>query len=258
MEQNPELLKCYIEFLEAYAKKSQGDLQWIVIPLNEFKSEGSNYYANKFYKINSNEIKEEIKNNGTMTLNKWNGQKTLIFGCGHVNTTYGENELFEDSKYYQIQTHCHNTREEYMVDNDITILPDLLATIGENSLILAIPEARGKIQKIIVEGFCADETDILYNDFMELLEDGGVVFESETIPVLAKKDNELYAIEIIDEEYIFKKYAPWTNEDVENGTYGYDLFGWKENLSLNGFRIKELKKKELISKNAIEYMKMYK
>jgi DNA-directed RNA polymerase subunit RPC12/RpoP len=231
------------------------DYQWIKSFLKEYSKEKQDYYPNNFYQITLNDIdkfKSEIKNIGTLTLRKWAGQSTIIVGCGHINVKDGGN--FLTKHHYQIHDHEHNPETEYLVDPDITILPDMCIAVCEQSLSAAMPEAYGKIKKISVEGICLEENDIFFNDCKLLLADDGIVCTYCDQQILIKKNGELYFIHDDDTLEIYK---PWTLEDVINKTFGYDIFDWKGQYKRNGWRFDDFSKNAMCGDNAITYIKTF-
>ncbi len=265
MEQSniTSLFKCYLAYLRNLVGLEQGitvfnyeDHSWIKKTISEFLHYGKDYYPNEFYNVTNDEIvnlQSEIKYRGTLTLNNWNGQTTIIIGCGHINT---ENSgVILDEGHYQMCTHEHNPEFEYLVDTDISILPDMCINICTSSLSFSMPEAHGKIKEIMVEGICLDETDVFYNDCLLLLENNGIVTIYDKTPILTKIDGKLYAYVFDDNNNCnLELYRPWTQKDIDNKTYGFDIFDWKGQFVRNGWRFPEFQKNAMDSTEIVNFI----
>ncbi len=257
------LLKCYLSYLRNLVGIEKGltvvdyeDYQWMKNTIVEFLNYNHDYYPNEFYKVTNDEIESlqsEIKNSGTLTLDRWNGQTTIIVGCGHVNT---ENSgVILDDGHYQMCSHYHNPELEYLVDVDISILPDMCINFCESPLSLAIPEAHGQIKEIMVEGICLDETDVFYNDCLLLLENNGIVTLYDKTPILIKLDGKLYAyVYDSDNNCKLELYRPWTQKDIDDKTFGFDIFDWKGQFIRNGWRFPELQKSAMDAVTIIKFI----
>ena len=257
---NSSLFTCYLYFLRKYIKNcpksmlfDQHDHQWIKTGLKEYLRYKQDYYPNKFYQITLDDIdnlKSEIKNIGTLTLRKWNNQPIIIIGCGNINIKDGGKFLTKN--HYQVHAHEHDSDNEYLVDTDITILPDMCIAVCQQSLSKAMPEAHGKIKEIIVEGICLEETDIFFNDCKLLLAEDGLVITNHDIPILIKQKGEIF---FIHDDNELELYEPWTQEDINNKTYGFDIFDWTGQFVRNGWRIENFKNTMMSKHDATKYIK---
>jgi len=181
----------------------------------------------KFYSHLS-ETPEYNPYTGALSFKEWNGESTLILGCGH-------------------DMHRHGS-DEYLIDVDLMMLPDLCLEACHQSLAKALPEAKGKIHKIVFEGWCGDETQVFVDDCLFLLDEGGYVVsgDSKTHQVI-KRDDKLYFVKFGDDGYEESsvEYRPWVTDDITNGIFGFDIHDWKANMIRNGDRIKQLDKKRM-------------
>ena len=256
---NKTLIACYLYFLEKYIGTKLAlttlqflpdDYQWIKPIL--FDSTNARFYPTTFYPTITDTTHAaymtEINNTGSLTFKKWSGQKTLIIGCGHVNTKAGPSILPADS--HQPHTHVHRPSREYLIDTDITILPDMCINVCHTPLHIALPSpSHNQIKTIIFEGLCAEETSIFTQDCLTLLREDGIVLANNPLkPTITKKNNILYAIQ--DDDTLIP-YTPWTQTDIDNNTFGHDVFGWKEQFIRNGQRMNDLRKNMLSPTEAL-------
>lgn len=117
---------------------------------------------------------------------------------------------------------------------------DCMMLFGYCSLHKTIPEARGKIRKIHLEGVIVPETELFKQDLLELLADGGMVCQEGGPPVIFKKGGKLYVnryrwvydwceelVPVITETV---PYIPWTTEvtkqEIVVRNLGVDALGW--------------------------------
>lgn len=171
---------------------------------------------------------------GSVVFREWENQSTLIFGCGHHDVHYDQ--------------HYH-TSDEYLIDIDITILPDMCLKVCHQSLAAALPSAKGKINKIVFEGWLGEETKVFYDDCLFLLADNGVVVTgNDNSPRIIKKNNKLFVVDTNTE------YHPWTSEDVSNKTFGCDIHDWKAQCLKNNNLDNNLDNSEMSSDEIIEFI----
>lgn len=209
------------------------DFNWIAGAFEELQDEFSSD-PNSFYKLDqvkAEEILAEMEQTGALILRKWqNNQTTIVVGCGH--------------------SYCQNRHgpNEYLIDVNINMLPDMFLEVCHQSLANALPkEAHNQIQKIYFEGLCGEETSVFYEDCLALLAEGGGVWNGHAF-TLIKQGGELYAVA---KDGSLTKYEPWTHEDIAEditeSTFGCDIFDWKANMKRNGYRIKEILKMEPVT-----------
>lgn len=159
----------------------------------------------------------------------WNGETKIVIGCGH--------------KF------VHDHRGAYTVDPDPQMGSDCLINFGNFSLARAIPEAKGKIKMIIMEGIMIPENPCFHQDILELLDETGVVCQDichEIEPVLMKKDGEMFVVKYKPSPcYVYRNnpretlslvpYKPWVIETLGTGPrlldLGSDALNWKRQIA---------------------------
>lgn len=174
------------------------------------------------------DIDQQVQNiikHGAIIRKPWNGQTIVTIGCGHA---------FE---------HCMSGHHkgEYTVDPGCHMGADCMMLFGYCSLHKTIPEAQGKIKKIMLEGVIIHETDLFERDLLKLLEEGGTVHQEDGPPVIFKKNGKLFMNRyrwIYDEkgrefpvQIETAPYAPWTTTVTKQGiqvlSLGADTLGWR-------------------------------
>jgi hypothetical protein len=178
---------------------------------------------------------------GALVLKGWDNQSTLILGCGHDFCGL----------------HHHDSSTEYLIDIDLTMLPDLCLKTCHQSLAKALPEARGKIRTIVFEGWCGNETQVFFDDCLFLLDEGGFVVSGDGDKHrVVKRDGKLYFVKFDADgtEESSVEYHPWTDDDVINGTFGFDIHDWKNNMIMNGKRIAQLNKERVTKEEIIAFI----
>lgn len=276
MDNCGNLKKSYTKFLKELIKETTvvspemlftPNFQWIKNSLENLP------IAEQYLHLIGNLINphaDEIKSTGAMTFREWNGQTTLIIGCGHINTENGAN--YHNQVFQCSSNHCHDTENEYLIDIDICMIPDKIVEVCHQSLSRCMPiEAMGQIEQIIFEGFCGEETQVLVDDCLKLLANGGMVLIDYGCPVLIKQNDQLYVITGITTEatdsteateahegivVLFETvpYKPWTREDVETQSFGFDIFDWKGNFERNGWRFPDLERSALRATDALAFL----
>lgn len=178
--------------------------------------------------INLN-IKEQINNiilYSAIIINKWNKEKEILIGCGKKNV------------------YCYkNHNNQYTVDIDPQVKSDIIINFGRTSLFNAIPEAKGQIEKILLEGIIIDNSPCFYRDVLNLLKNGGCVYDTSGNnykKIIIKKNDRLYTPDN-------KKYFHWktkiTNfhydiiddnkliyKQLRIEDFGTDTLGWKKQI----------------------------
>lgn len=243
MSNNAYLVVKYIDFLIGLIDGSTivspemmfvDDFGWMMHVIDDIWADSS--AITLFYNLSS-ENPSYDPTTGALVLKRWVGQQTLVLGCGH-----------------EFDGYCHHdSLNEYLIDINLTMLPDLCLKACHQSLAKALPEAKGKIHTIIFEGLCGDETQVFVDDCLFLLDEGGsVVSGDRDLHRVVKRDGTLYFVEFGDDgvELSAVKYHPWVPEDVTNKTFGFDIYDWKNNLIRNGKRIEEMDK-EIVTKEEI-------
>jgi hypothetical protein len=165
------------------------------------------------------DIPTQINNiitNNSIILKPWCNQYTIIVGCGH-------------KLHYNCIIHkpsneiCDYHTNSYTFDINYDIMPDCILLVGHASMAQCIPEAKHKIFEIYFEGLLTEETYCLYNDFMYLLANEGIVY-IDNYPKLIKINDTLYLYDTNE------KYHAWTyiikNEKLYYYNFGHDIFEW--------------------------------
>ena len=142
--------------------------------------------------------------------NPWISQTEIVIGCG--------------------QGSYHNHEGQYTVDINPEVDADCYLLFGHYSLANVIPQAKGKIVKIILEGIIISENPCFEKDILELLDDGGEVcidncYEGP-IPIIRKVDDRLFVIK----DDILEPYKSWDIEMTDSlpklVDLGSDALGW--------------------------------
>jgi len=214
--------------------KFDADFTWMKFVIEEILTDSS--AIARFYGYLS-ESPSYSPDTGALNFKEWVGQSTLILGCGH-------------------DRHRHKS-DEYLIDVDITMLPDMCIEACHQSLAKALPEAKGKISRIIFEGWCGEETQVFFDDCLFLLDEGGsVVSGDEDQHRIIKRDSKLYFVKFDDDGYEESsvEYRPWTNDDATNGSFGFDIHDWKANMIRNGERIKRMNKERMCKDEILKFI----
>jgi len=181
---------------------------WMGFAYDEFKDEW-------FDSINIPQQVKNIINTSSIIKNPWKGQQDIVIGCGH---TFG------------LCRQGHHAGQ-YTVDSDPQMGSDCISSFGNFSLAKAIPEAKGKIKAIILEGILIRETPCFVNDLMELLENGGRVYRDSGHIVIEKIAGLLY----VYKHGVRKPYEPWRLKlddcDVSVLDLGSDALGWTSQIA---------------------------
>jgi hypothetical protein len=148
-----------------------------------------------------------ILNYVAIVRNPWKEQKEIIIGCGHT---------------YEHHKDIHN--EQFTVDSNPEMGADCIMEFGKFSLARVIPNARGKISKIFIEGILIQENNCFVQDILELLEEGGEVltcaFVGPPMPIIRKINNELF---VMDDDNNVIPYKPWNIKMTDFGPELIDL-----------------------------------
>lgn len=148
-------------------------------------------FRNEYFE--SMDISRQVENiikSSSIIRTPWKGQSEIVIGCGH--------------KFGMCQGGFH--KDQYTVDCDPQMGSDCIFEFGNFSLVKVIPEAKGKIKKILLEGLLVCETPCFVNDLMELLKDGGRVYRNEDEFSIIKINGQLYAHKF----GVIEPYRPWT------------------------------------------------
>jgi hypothetical protein len=205
------LFFCKVLFVNNYTKNDKDSSQEILIFEDDhmswwswMKPQFDSIHEKDFVEINIQEQVQNVINCGAIIINSWKGQTEIVIGCGH--------------KFHK----DHKT--QYTVDIDSVMGSDCILSFGQTSLSRAIPNAKGQISQIIIEGLLIHQTQCFHNDLLELLTEGGLVCSDE-IPILIKTNGKIL---IIGKNPI--PYKPWSVEITTYGPklvdFGADPFNW--------------------------------
>lgn len=165
------------------------------------------------------DIPKQINNiitNNSIILKPWCNQSTIIVGCGHKLSYNCMTQSASDEI-------CDYHDKSYTFDINYDIMPDCILLVGHASMSKCIPEAKHKILEIHFEGLLTEETPCLYNDFIYLLANEGIVY-IDNYPKLIKINDTLYLYDTNE------KYYSWTyiieNEKLNYYNFGQDIFDW--------------------------------
>jgi hypothetical protein len=183
------------------------------------RRDNSNTLDEKYFKgINIEQQVENIEKFTAIVRSPWRGQTDIVIGCGHR------------------WVHCHGKhREQYTVDSDMKMGADCAIEVGNFSLARVIPQAKGKIKRIILEGLLIQENPCFQQDVLDLLEEGGCVLDSFDTPVITKMNGELFALHTMcprcnEVHNCIEPYVPWTlqvdGSRVRVLDLGSNALGW--------------------------------
>jgi hypothetical protein len=185
----------------------------------EKRDDPSTFDEANFESIDIKEQVENIKKYSAIVRRPWSGQTDIVIGCGHLPDNCR-------AKHHDGQ---------YTVDPDMANRSDCSLYFGNFSLSRVIPEAKGKIKRIILEGIMIEENPCFYKDILYLLEERGYVCDSIGEPMIGKKNNKLFALHPIcpgcNEVHVCcEPYRQWTlkveDSIVEVTDIGSNALGW--------------------------------